>query len=100
MTNKTSAILFDIIGALLIILLTLLLFAMTMYARQIQASKRKGKIIRQTTDERGLTSVIFIEYNHVKVSRTILVDSVITDTVGLDYLNKHELDSLKKSFTP
>lgn len=37
------------------------------------------KIIKQTTDERGLTSVIYVEDG---------------DTVGLDYITPHELDSL------
>lgn len=40
-------------------------------------------IIEQDTDERGFTSVVFTQGK---------------DTFGLDYLDKHELDSLKSTF--
>lgn len=42
----------------------------------------KEQILQQFTDTRGLTSVVFIQI----------------DTVGLDYLTKQELDSLKTTF--
>lgn len=51
----------------------------------------KGKIIKQITDNRGLTSVLFVEYK-------IVGNKVVSDTVGLDYLTKYELDSLQKTF--
>lgn len=43
---------------------------------------KKDGIIQSVTDERGLTSVIYVQSN---------------DTWALDYLTKHELDSLKQT---
>ncbi len=45
--------------------------------------KTTDHIIKSGTDERGFTSVVFTEGK---------------DTFGLDYLDKHELDSLKSTF--
>ena len=46
-----------------------------------------GRIIKSHTDERGLTSVIFVQFN---------CKTCKMDTFGLDYLTSHELDSLKE----
>jgi len=66
-----------ILAIIIGVLLAVLLDWIWIYSGHFE---HKYHIIKSTTDERGLTSIIF----------------TYQDTVGLDYLTAKELDSLKE----
>lgn len=70
---------FYLIGTILAFTISLSAIFTTLDYEKLQKTSPKQGIITQFTDNRGLTSVIFIKI----------------DTVGLDYLTPQELDSLK-----
>lgn len=60
----------------------LLVFAMALAPDLLLSHCNNPKIIKKATDGRGLTSIVYIDKNNGN------------DTFALDYLNKHELDSV------